>query len=162
MKQAGFYIIKDNFFSDMADPYLKGNKAEARPHYYCFPDDIKGIYWMIPLSSRVEKFERIINRRHAQGKPCNTLHIVRLDDGRRSAFLLQDMFPINDSYIERPYTIAGNPLMLTSEHEVRSLEKKARKVLRMIRHGVRFLPTQPDVLRIYRKLTIRAKTEGEP
>ena len=38
MKKKGFYIIKDKFFKDMPDPYLKGNKAENRPHYYCFED----------------------------------------------------------------------------------------------------------------------------
>ena len=36
MKKTGFYIIKDKFFVDMPDPYLKGNKAGNRPHYYCF------------------------------------------------------------------------------------------------------------------------------
>ena len=36
MKKTGFYIIKDNFFTDMPDPYLKGNKAGNRPHDYCY------------------------------------------------------------------------------------------------------------------------------
>lgn len=27
MKKTGCYIIKDKFFEDMPDPYLKGNKA---------------------------------------------------------------------------------------------------------------------------------------
>lgn len=35
-KKSGFYIIKDQFFEDMNDPYLKGNKSGNRPHYYCF------------------------------------------------------------------------------------------------------------------------------
>ena len=29
MKKTGFYIIKDKFFEDMSDPYLKGNKADT-------------------------------------------------------------------------------------------------------------------------------------
>ena len=41
MKKTGFYIIKDKFFEDMPDPYLKGNKAGNRPHYYCFEDNGK-------------------------------------------------------------------------------------------------------------------------
>lgn len=152
MKKTGFYIIKDVFFQDMADPYLKGNKQGNRPHYYCFQDNVDGIYWMIPLSSKVDKFRQIIERRKKQGKPCDTIYIIKLDDGRESAFLIQDMFPINESYVAREYTIAGNHLMLTSEHEVRILEKKARKVMKLIRHGVKFMPTQPDVMSIYRKL----------
>ena len=31
MKKTGFYIIKDQFFEDMNDPYLKGNKSGNRP-----------------------------------------------------------------------------------------------------------------------------------
>ena len=61
MKKTGFYIIKDQFFEDMADPYLKGNKAENRPHYYCFEDTKEGIYWMIPLSSQIDKYTPLYN-----------------------------------------------------------------------------------------------------
>ena len=58
MKKTGFYIIQDRFFEDMPDPYLKGNKAGNRPHYYCFEDTAAGIYWMISLSSIIEKKEQ--------------------------------------------------------------------------------------------------------
>ena len=44
MKRTGFYIIKEKFFEDMSDPFLKGNKGENRPHYYCFEDTHTGIY----------------------------------------------------------------------------------------------------------------------
>ena len=94
MKKTGFYIIKDQFFIDAADPYLKGNKSENRPHYYCFEDSRDGIYWLIPLSSRVEKYRKIIENRITSWKPCDTLHISKLDNGRENVFLLQDMFPI--------------------------------------------------------------------
>lgn len=77
---------------------------------------------------------------------------MKLDDGRESAFLIQDMFPITEQYIEREYTIAGNHLMLTSEHVRRIIEQKARKVIGMLKRGVKFTPTQPDVIRILMKL----------
>ena len=67
MKKTGFYIIKDRFFEDMSAPYLKGNKAGNRPHYYCFEDTVTGIYWMIPLFSRIDKFRKIIGKRNNQG-----------------------------------------------------------------------------------------------
>ena len=110
MKKTGFYIIKDSFFEDMDEPYLKG-------------------------------------------KPCDIIHIVKLDDDRESAFLIQDMFLITDEYIEREYTIAGNHLMLTSEHTVKEIEQKARKVMGMLKRGVKFTPTQPDVMKIIENLT---------
>ena len=152
MKKTGFYIIKEKFFEDMSDPYLKGNKEENRPHYYCFEDTHTGIYWLIPLSSRIDKYRKIIEKKEQEGKTCDILHIVKLDDNRESVFLIQDMFPITEEYIERKYTIAGNHLMLTSEHTARTIEKKAKKVLAMVKKGVKFTPTQPNVMKILDKL----------
>ena len=100
MKKTGFYIIKDIFFTDMPDSYLKGNKAGNRPHYYCFEDSDTGIFWMIPLSSRIDKYKKIVENKEKAGKPCDIIHIVKLDDSRESAFLIQDMFPIIEKYIE--------------------------------------------------------------
>lgn len=62
------------------------------------------------------------------------------------------MFPITEDYIEREYTIAGNHLMLTSEYTARVIEQKARKVMAMLKRGVKFTPTQPDILMILKKL----------
>ena len=66
--------------------------------------------------------------------------------------MIQDMFPITEEYIEREYTIAGNHLMLTSEHTAREIERKARKVMGMLKRGIKFTPTQPDVMEILKKL----------
>lgn len=110
---------------------------------------------MIPLSSRIDKYRRIIEKKEKAGKSCDIIHIVKLDDDRESAFLIQDMFPITDEYIEREYTIAGNHLMLTSEHTAREIEQKARKVIGMLKRGIKFTTTQPDVMAILEKLRER-------
>lgn len=136
----------------MSDPYLKGNKGENRPHYYCFQDTDDGIYWMIPLSSQIEKYKKIMQKRENAGKTCDILHIVKLGNKRESVFLIQDMFPITEKYVEREYTIGGNHFMLTSEHVVKEVERKARKVMGMLKHGVKFTPTQPDVIVMLEKL----------
>ncbi len=47
---------------------------------------------MIPLSSRIEKFRKIIEKKEQSGKTCDILHIVKLDDSRESVFLIQDIF----------------------------------------------------------------------
>ena len=108
---------------------------------------------MIPLSSRVEKYKRIIEKKEKSGRSCDILYITKLDNDRESVFLIQDMFPITEKYIEREYTIAGNNLLLTSEHTVREIDHKARRVLGLLKCGVKFTPTQPDVLLILKKLT---------
>ncbi|MDO4302007.1 MAG: hypothetical protein Q4D26_11545 [Clostridia bacterium] len=152
MEKYGFYIIKDSFFEYVKDSNLKGNKDGNRPHYYCFLDNSTGLYWMIPLSSKIEKYRRIIKKRTDSNKPCDIVHILKTDNDRESAFLIQDMFPVTEEYIEREYTIAGNHMKITSEHAAQEIERKARKILGMIKRGVKFMPTQPDVLKIQEKL----------
>ena len=66
--------------------------------------------------------------------------------------MIQDMFQITDEYIEREYTIAGNHLMLTSEHTAKEIEQKAKKVVCMLKRGVKFIPTQSNASAILEKL----------
>lgn len=152
MKSNGFYVISDRFFEDFPDPYLKGNKEENRPHYYALYDTDTGLYWMVPMSSRVGKYRKIIEKRESEGKRCDILHVAKLDNDRESAFLIQDIFPVTEEYIEREYTIASNHLRVTSEALARVIERKCRVTLGMIRKGVKFFSTQADVLSIERHL----------
>lgn len=62
------------------------------------------------------------------------------------------MFPISEKYIAREYTIAGNHLTVTSEHLAKEIDKKARKVLALLKRGVKFMPTQVDIYAILEKL----------
>ncbi len=151
MTEKGFYIIKDSFFKKMNDPYLKGNKKENRPHYYCFKED-SDLIWMIPLSSKIEKYKKILNDKIKRYNTCETIHIIKLDNGKESVFLIQDMFPITKSYIKRKYTIANNHLKITSEHSAREIEKKAKKVMEMLKRNTKFTPTQPNINEIIKKL----------
>ena len=74
------------------------------------------------------------------------------EGNRPHYYCFQDMFPITEEFIEREYTIAGNHLMLTSEHSVKEVETKARKIMGLLKRGVRFIPTQPDINEIIKKL----------
>ena len=51
--------------------------------------------------------------------------------------------------MEREYTIAGNHLMLTSEHTAKVIEQK---VLGMLKRGGKFMSIQSDVLSILERL----------
>ena len=43
-------------------------------------------------------------------------------------------------------------MKLTSERSVKEIEKKSKKVLAMLKRGVKFTPTQPDVKKMLAKL----------
>ena len=157
MDKYGFYIVKDEFFQKFNDPFLKGNKEGNRPHYYCFQDEQPGLYWLIPMSSRTDKYQKIIQKRRQQNKACDILHVCKLSNDKVNAFLIQDMFPITENYIERPYTFAGNQLILINETERKNIEQKARRVLNLLNRGVKLNPTQPNVLSI--KLSLLSELE---
>ncbi len=152
MNKYGFYIIKDEFFEKFNDPFLKGNKDGNRPHYYCFQDEVPGLYWIIPMSSKVDKYQKIIQHKKQNNKPCDILHICKLSNDKVNAFLIQDMFPITDNYIECPYTFAGRHLILINDNERKAIEHKALRILNLINRSVTFNPTQPNVMSIKLRL----------
>lgn len=152
MNKYGFYIIKDEYFTRFNDPFLKGNKSENRPHYYCFEDETDGLYWLIPMSSRIEKYKNIIKEKQKEHKPCDILHVCRLGNDKEAAFLIQDILPVTDRYIQRPYTFAGKPLILIKDEDRRIVSQKAKRVLNLIQRGVKIMPLQADVMKIRMEL----------
>ena len=56
-----FYFIKDSFFEEINDPTLLKNKEDGsgRPCFFAV-EDIEGYYWMIPVSSEVDKLKEFI------------------------------------------------------------------------------------------------------
>jgi hypothetical protein len=130
------------------DPFLKINYDETkRPHYLAVKDSATKLYWLVPCSSRIEKFETIIHTRRANGKPTDGIRIVIIQDNK-TALLFQDMFPVAERYIEAPYIRGGQEVRIADPKVIADLEKNAKKVLSLLRHGVRFTPTQPDVFNI--------------
>ena len=147
----GFFIIEDKFFDDFPDPYLKGNKSENRPHYYCFKSE-DNLYWVIPTSTRYEKYQHIIDNRNKNGKPTDFLYVAKLDNNKINAFLIGDMFPITEEYIKREYKFNGIQLKITSETIGNQIEKQAKVILGLLKKGYKFSPTQPDALKIEKSL----------
>ena len=148
----GIYKIKDKYFIDFPDPYLKSNSGENRPCYYCYTASDTGLFWMIPLSWRVEKYKRVMEQRREMNKPCDIVHVARLDNGKESAFLIQDMFPVTDEYILGEYLLGNSFFRVTSDALAKTIARKAKTIMTLIRKGIRLQEKQPNVLEIERKL----------
>ena len=111
----GLYLIDDNFFSTYPNERYMQNKGENRPHYFAIKDD-DGIYWMIPLSSKVAKYRQkiaAIEQRNGKGR-CFMYYLAQIS-GRESAILICDMFPVTERYILRPYTVGGLPYIVRNQ-----------------------------------------------
>lgn len=69
------------------------------------------------------------------------------------------MFPIIAGYIDSQYIRGGQPVYIADPKVVQELEKTAKKVIKLIRRGIRFTPTQPDVNRIEKLMLEELQSE---
>lgn len=145
------YFIKDEFFEKIADPYLKINYEKTkRPHYLGIKDEKEDLYWMIPLSSKIEKFQKIIDDKKRKNKPADGIKIINIQD-KTVALLFQDMFPVTEKYIDGLYIRNGQIFCISDPRKIIELEKHTKKVSRLL-EKIRFTPTQPDTKRIYQMM----------
>lgn len=100
-----FYFIKDSFFDIIDDSELMQNKENGnkRPCYFCFNDpENKEIIWFVPISSKVDKYKVIYeNKKKTRKKVYNFVFGKVL--GKEKAFLIQNIFPTTEEYIESKY-----------------------------------------------------------
>ena len=74
-----FYYITDQYFIDFNDDQLMQNKEtingqpHGRPCFYAFQDSNTGLYWMIPISSQVSKYQKIYSRKVKKYGRCDNI-----------------------------------------------------------------------------------------
>ncbi|MCY1712845.1 type III toxin-antitoxin system CptIN family toxin [Caproiciproducens galactitolivorans] len=148
IEKGKLYFVKDEFFAAVEDKFLKVNKEQNyRPHYYAFQDPESGLLWLIPCSSQISKYERIIAAKKQHHKPSNHIQIIAVS-GKKQVFLYQDMFPILPKYIMGVYKNIYGEFQIKDPKLLLQIEVNAKKIIKLLRHGVKFTPTQPDINRI--------------
>ena len=86
--QTGYiYHIKDEFFDKINDKSLMKNyeNGHARTTYFTIKD--KDILWFISLSSKVEKYKKIVDNKMKRYGRCDTI-LIREVLGKDAAILL--------------------------------------------------------------------------
>lgn len=100
-----FYFIKDSFFELFKDYDLMQNKENGnkRPCYFCFKDlEDEEIIWFVPISSKVEKYKAIYEKKLKTKKKVYNFVFGKVL-GKEKAFLIQNIFPTTEEYIENVY-----------------------------------------------------------
>ena len=108
--QTGYiYHIKDEYFDKVNDKGLMINheNGHARPTYFTIKD--KDILWFIPLSSKVFKYQPIIDKKIKKYGNCKSIMIGEIAD-KESVILLQNAFPTLEKYIDHVHTLNGAPM----------------------------------------------------
>ena len=124
IKTGYLYHIKDEYFDVVNDDSLMQNheRGKKKPTYFTIRD--KDILWFVPISSKVDKYQKIITKKIEKYGFCNTIIIRKLAD-EDAAILLQNAFPTLEKYIDHIHTIDGIPFQVPTDlqHEIRSMFK---------------------------------------
>lgn len=158
VKEKQFYFIKDEFFKELQDTKLLQNKENGnkRPCYYCFKQKQEDkMIWLIPISSKIEKYKKIYIAKLKRYKEVDTIVFGKVK-GKENAFLIQNMFPVLEEYIESRYTYHNNPIEITFALQ-QEIDAKANKILSLVRQGYKNL-VFPDILEIEKSLQRKLRT----
>lgn len=146
LKTFYFYTLKDSFFTDFPDPNLKQNKQQKRPFYICYQDS-KGLFWAIPCTSQFEKYNKMIEKAEMNHKAADKWHRINLA-GKDNILLIQDIIPITENYIQKPFTKNGIHQRIASSDEQHTIHKKANKIIALTRYKGRLFPSQANIIDI--------------
>ena len=141
--QTGYlYHIKDEFFDIVNDENMMANheKGKKRPTYFTIKD--KDILWFIPLSSKVEKYKKIVDKKVEKFGFCNTILIENVFD-KKTAILFQNAFPTLEKYIDHIHTIDGKPAKIPETLEKIILEN-FKNLLKLKSKGINLFFTDID------------------
>ncbi len=124
IKTGYLYHIKDEYFEVVNDETLMQNheRGKKRPTYFTIKE--KNILWFIPISSKINKYQKIIDKKIEKYGFCNTIIIRKIAD-EDAAILLQNAFPTLEKYIDHVHTVDGIPLKIPTnlQNEIKSLFK---------------------------------------
>lgn len=124
VKTGYLYHIKDSFFDIVDDDSLMQNheRGKKRPTYFTIRD--KEILWFIPISSKIDKYKKVIDKKIEKYGFCNTIIIRKIAD-EDAVILLQNAFPTLEKYIDHVHTIDGVPFRVPTDlqHEIKDLFK---------------------------------------
>ena len=112
--QTGYlYHIKDEFFEKINNKGLMINheSGHSRPSYLAIKD--KNILWFIPLSTKVDKYKPIIDKKVKKYGSCKTILIKNIA-GKKQVILIQNAFPIIEKYIASRHIIDGKEVKVSS------------------------------------------------
>ena len=128
VKTGYIYHIKDEFFDKINDKGLMINheNGKARPTYFTIKDG--DILWFIPLSSKVDKYQEIVNKKITKYGSCKSIMISEIAN-KPSVILIQNAFPVLEKYIDHPHMIDGKPLKV-----IDSLKDEILKLVFFILH----------------------------
>ena len=144
--QTGYlYHIKDEFFDKIKNKGLMINheNGHSRPSYLAIKDN--DILWFIPLSSKIDKYKSIVEKKVKKYGTCKTILIKKIA-GREQVILIQNAFPTLEKYIQSRHTIDGKFIKISSFIE-REIVNDLEYMLSLKKEGLNLFFTDIDFIK---------------
>ncbi|MCL2086938.1 MAG: hypothetical protein FWH05_05005 [Oscillospiraceae bacterium] len=151
------YHIKDSYF-DLAkdDKLMRNHEGGAhRPTYFCLKDEKTGLLWVIPMSSRVEKYTAHMQKDIERYGKCLKI-VIGEYASVNAVFLLQNMFPILPQYINHIHIVKKNAVPVNTNLQT-ILGRNFRELLRLHRKGMKVV--FPDIIRLEKLMLEEPESE---
>lgn len=147
IKPGYVYHIKNEYFDKVEDKTLMRNheNGKARPTYFCVKEEKNEILWFIPMSSKVEKYKRIRDEKIKKYGNCDTI-LIKEFLGKDSVFLLQNMFPTIEKYVDHSHIVNEMETRVIYKIE-KEIKVKFDKLIRLTKQGknVIFTDIEKDI-----------------
>ena len=145
IKTGYLYHIKDEYFDVVNDDSLmqKHEKGKKRPTHFTIQD--KDILWFIPISSKIDKYQKIIDKKVERYGICNTILIRKIAD-KDAAILLQNAFPTLEKYIDHVHTVDGVPLSVPTDLQ-NEIKRLFKNMIGLKKRGTNLFFTDIDALK---------------
>lgn len=146
VKTGYIYHIKDEYFDVVDDENLMTNheRGKKRPTYFTIKD--KDILWFIPLSSKVDKYKKIINNKMNKYGRCDTI-LIREILGKDSVILLQNAFPTLEKYIDHVHLLDNGKPAKVVESVKDEILQKFRYLIKLKSKGINLFFTDIDKIK---------------
>ena len=115
------YHIKDEFFDKINEKGLMINheNGHSRPSYLAIKDN--DMLWFIPLSTKVDKYKSIIQKKVKKYGTCKTILIKKIAE-REQVILIQNAFPTIEKYVKSKHRIDGRYIRISKYIEKEILD----------------------------------------
>ena len=145
IKTGYLYHIKDKYFDVVNDENLMQNheRGKKRPTYFTIKDG--NILWFIPISSKINKYRKIVDKKIKKYGFCNTILIDKIFD-EDSAILLQNTFPTLEKYIDHVHKVDGKPAKVSEKLE-KIILKNFQNLMKLHNRGIKVFFTNIDELK---------------
>ena len=153
MTKGKFYFLSDEYCNKFSKHGVMVNKETTsdglhrRPCFYAI-QDIKNesIYWMIPISSQIEKYRSLLEEKLKRYRVYDGLEFGYVQ-GREAAFLLQNICPVTEKYIVEKYIDerTGKDVSIPNDL-MRKIDAKAKKIMNKYYQGTKIVITDLDYI----------------